>query len=104
MSRALLSKEVKGAGVKGASHFFAPLGSAFACARAHTTRTNRLLPRPEPPPRNPGPGAPRGGGLASVGSQSTGYPTTARDAVEAGHAEFVLADLESQWGPCPSYA
>ena len=41
---------------------------------------------------------------AWLDSRSTGYPTTARDAVEAGHAEFVLADLESQWGPCPSYA
>jgi hypothetical protein len=41
---------------------------------------------------------------AWLDSPDTGYPTTARDAVNAGHAEFVLKDLESQWGPNPSYA
>ncbi len=41
---------------------------------------------------------------AWLDSPDTGYPTTARDAINAGHAEFVLRDLESQWGPNPSYA
>lgn len=41
---------------------------------------------------------------AWLDSEHTGYPTSARDAIENGHAELVLADLESQWGPSPSYA
>ena len=41
---------------------------------------------------------------AWLDSPDTGYPTTARDAIDAGHAEYVLQDLLSQWGPSPSYA
>ncbi|WP_165074932.1 hypothetical protein [Paludisphaera rhizosphaerae] len=41
---------------------------------------------------------------AWLDSPDTGYPTTARDAILASRGEFVLQDLESQWGPNPNYA
>ena len=34
----------------------------------------------------------------------TGFQTTALDAIRDGKAKLVLATLESQWGPSPSYA
>lgn len=37
-------------------------------------------------------------------SAGTGFETTALDAVRAGRVKQVLATLESQWGPSPSYA
>ena len=41
---------------------------------------------------------------AWLNSPDTGYPTTAMDAIRAGHADVVMADLEQQWGPSPCYA
>ncbi len=41
---------------------------------------------------------------AWLDSEDTGYPTTAMDAIQAGKADLVMADLEQQWGPSPSYA
>jgi hypothetical protein len=40
---------------------------------------------------------------AWLDSPDAGYPTTARDAIRAGRAEFVLRDLESRWGPTLTY-
>ncbi len=37
-------------------------------------------------------------------SPDTGFETTALDAIRKGHVKTVLATLESQWGPSPSYA
>jgi hypothetical protein len=37
-------------------------------------------------------------------STATGFETTALDAVRNGQAKLVLATLESQWGPSPTYA
>lgn len=41
---------------------------------------------------------------AWLDSPDTGYPTTARDAMRDGHADYVLRDLQAQWGPNPPYA
>lgn len=38
-----------------------------------------------------------------LNSAKTGYPTTALDAIRAGHGEAVLDDLENRWGPGPHY-
>lgn len=37
-------------------------------------------------------------------SPGTGFETTALDAIRAGQVKLVLATLESQWGPSPTYA
>ncbi len=37
-------------------------------------------------------------------SSGTGYPGTALEAIQQGHANLVLVDLETQWGLGPSYA
>jgi hypothetical protein len=37
-------------------------------------------------------------------SNNTGFETTALDAIRKGQVKVVLATLESQWGPSPSYA
>ena len=37
-------------------------------------------------------------------SPGTGFETTALDAIRRGQVQVVLATLESQWGPSPTYA
>jgi len=41
---------------------------------------------------------------AWLNSTTTGYPTTAADAIAAGHGLLVLEDLKRQRGPAPTYA